>query len=79
MIDPDKLPDRPLRVASYRGVKIESRYGKQHEIDTMMRAVDYLLAGLAIPGDGRRADPRRCRHPLRSELPDYGQMTSPGW
>ena len=42
-MDPDKIPDAPRDWVTYAGVKVESRYGKARELETMMAALDYLI------------------------------------
>ena len=45
--DPDKEPDGP-RVVTYGGVKVESRYGKRVEMETMMAVLDQVLGAVPV-------------------------------
>lgn len=39
---PEKTPDGPYDV-TYAGLPVISRYGKRHELETMMSALDWIL------------------------------------
>jgi hypothetical protein len=47
-INPEKIPDAPRHSVSYAGVTVESRYGKRHELEDMMAALDW--AAMCEPG-----------------------------
>jgi hypothetical protein len=67
----EKIPDAPRREVAYAGVAISSRYGRRHELETMMAALDYfadrdpamlaLIAGISCDSQACAVYEVKCR------------------
>lgn len=60
MIDPEKLPDSPVRGLSVDGIWLTSRYDKRREFENMQRAISLLPQELRTGIIAMDCDSKAC-------------------